>query len=413
MEIALHNLRAVAARSALKAVNAMNTKPKLLENVRLLLVDDESVLLKNLSRLTERAGAVTHLAENAEEAMTILDTTPIDVSVLDVRMPGMDGITLLKEIKKQWPDLEVILMTGHANPQDGVEGIKAGAFDYLCKPLEIDHLLSKIKQAHERIFMREESRRQAELKERMEKEIAASRRLASLGTMIAGVAHEINNPLAIIKEGTDWLRMLLKREQMADMPLKGEFERVLGMIEGGLTRASRITHDLLGTVKRQSPAFHDADALGLIREVMDSFTREAQSRGIFLNVVCRESAIPVKTSVHQLRQVLTNILSNALHATPIGGQVTVTAERRSDSVEITVQDGGNGIAPENLEKVFEPFFTTKSPGQGTGLGLFLARSMVEKMGGTISVSSRLGHGAAFCVRLPLHVQPKGAFPESN
>jgi two-component system, NtrC family, sensor kinase len=391
----------------------MSTKTRLLENVRLLLVDDEAALLKNLSRLAERAGAVTHGAENAEAALAVLKTTPVDVSVLDVRMPGMDGIALLKEIKKHWPDMEVILMTGHATPQDGVEGIKAGAFDYLTKPLVVDHLLNKIGQAHERILMRAETRLQAELKEKMEKEMAANQRLASLGTMIAGVAHEINNPLAIIKEGTDWLKMLLKKEPLADTALGAEFERVLGIIEGGLTRATRITHDLLGTVKRQAPVFQEADVVGLIREVAESFSREAGSRGIRLEVVCSEKAVPVRTVVYQLRQVVANLVSNALHATPTGGQVSVTVERQSHGVAVTVQDSGSGIPPENLQKIFEPFFTTKSPGQGTGLGLFLARTLVEKLGGTISVESRVGHGAAFCVRLPFNEQPQEAFFKSN
>ena len=138
-----------------------------MENIRLLLVDDEDVFRRGISKVLANRGIVSQQAGNGEECLSILEKEPMDVVVLDVRMPGMSGIEVLNHIKEKYPKTEVILLTGHATIQDGVEGIKAGAYDYLNKPIEPEHLLGKIMQAYYKIQGEEERRREAEYRFRV------------------------------------------------------------------------------------------------------------------------------------------------------------------------------------------------------------------------------------------------------
>ncbi|MEJ2589559.1 MAG: response regulator [Deltaproteobacteria bacterium] len=369
-------------------------------NLRLLLVDDEADFRRTLVKRLKKRGITPREAGSGEEVLSVLEASPADVVVLDVKMPGMNGLETLRRIKKAYPRIEVIMLTGHATTQDGVEGIKQGAFDYLSKPIELDHLLGKIKQAHEKILREEDKRREAEFRSRMEQQMIATERLASLGTLAAGVAHEINNPLAIIKESAGWMGAILKKEALADMPRKADFRLALDKIEKGVERARRITHQLLGTVKQTDSVAVEVDVQELVNEAVDLIRKEADQKGVEIVEAVDLSLAKIWSDPYKLRQVLINLLTNAVHATPAGGKVSVGAEPVVEGVRIQIADTGQGIPKENLEKIFEPFFSTKPPGEGTGLGLFVSRSIVEKLGGRITVNSQLGKGSCFMVSIP-------------
>jgi two-component system NtrC family sensor kinase len=155
-------------------------------------------------------------------------------------------------IKKHHHETEVILLTGNANTQDGVEGIKSGAFDYLTKPVEFEHLLGKIVQAYDKILSDREQKAAKEYKARIEQQMIATERLAALGTLAAGVAHEINNPLAIINESAGYLKTVLQKKELAEIPHRASFDKALEKIETSVKRARTITHQLLADVGKKN-----------------------------------------------------------------------------------------------------------------------------------------------------------------
>jgi signal transduction histidine kinase len=345
-------------------------------------------------------------AESGEECLAILDKQPMDVVVLDVKMPGMNGLEVLRHIKNKFDQTEVILLTGHATTQDGVEGIKSGAFDYLTKPVEFDHLVGKIRQAHEKILREEEKKREAEFRAMMEQRMIATERLASLGTLAAGVAHEINNPLAIINDSAGWMRLLLQKIQSEEMPLKPQFEKGLDKIEKSVVRARQITHQLLGFARKGDSVRSETDLKDLVEEAIQLVNKEARNKEIEFILEGDSSLKKIWSDPSQLRQVLINLLNNALHATEPRGKITISLKGTDKEASLTVSDTGCGIPKEDLERVFEPFFSTKPTGEGTGLGLFVTRGIIEKLGGTIEVESQLGRGTSFTITLPSIPQVK-------
>jgi two-component system, NtrC family, sensor kinase len=385
-----------------------------MQNIRLLLVDDETSFLNTIAKRMKKRGINAELATSGEQCLSILENQPIDVVVSDVKMPGMDGIYLLKQIKEKYSDTEVILLTGQASTQDGVEGIKTGAFDYLTKPIELEHLLGKIQQAFDKILYKHEKKREAEYRAKLEQQMIVTERLASIGTLATGVAHEINNPLAIIKEAAGYMGQLLKKKEAEDFAFKKQFELGINKVETGIDRARRITHKLLGFVKKNESVSSDVDVKELLNEVFELLKREALFKDIQMLPDTGDSSFIIRTVPYQLRQVLLNLVANAIHATGTHGTITVSLKQDGDNmVVITVMDTGEGIAKENLKKIFDPFFSTKSPGQGTGLGLFVSNNIMRKLGGTIEVESRLGQGTTFFVKIPRQLNMELAETNSN
>jgi signal transduction histidine kinase len=374
--------------------------------IRLLLVDDEDGFRSTLAKRMQKRGLEVLQAGGGEECLDLLAKQPADVVVMDVKMPGMSGIEALRQIKAMDLETEVILLTGHSATQDGVEGIKSGAFDYLSKPVTFEHLLGKVTQAHNKIIADRQKKEAAEYKARIQQQMIATERLAALGTLAAGVAHEINNPLAIINESAGYLSMLLKKEELTQMPHREAFDKALLKIENSVKRARKITHQLLGTVRKSNALLAEVDLADLVNETIGLFHKELKDRKIEVIQEETKGIKPIWTDPDQLRQVLINLLSNAIHATPDQGRITIQIETEADGTAVSVSDTGTGIPKERLEKIFEPFFSTRPPGEGTGLGLYVTREIAEKLGGNISVDSRVGHGSRFTVRIPAKLPEK-------
>ena len=371
-----------------------------LGHIKLLLVDDEAPFRSTLSKRLQKRGFTPLQADGGLTCMEILSKHPVDVVVMDVKMPGMGGMETLQQITSWHKETEVILLTGHADTQDGVEGIKSGAFDYLTKPVEFEHLLGKIVQAYERIIGKRQKKEAAEFRARVEKQMIATERLAALGTLAAGVAHEINNPLAIINDAAGYLNALLQNSQLDDMPRKSDFEKALFKIEESVKRARSITHQLLGSVSKSESILGEVDVTELAVESIRLVQGEVTDKSIDVELIFSKNLRPIWTDPNQIRQILINLLSNAIHATPESGRITVHVESFTRGIKINISDTGTGIPKESLQKIFEPFFSTKAPGEGTGLGLFVTQEIVEKLGGAIEVKSRVGQGAQFTVQIP-------------
>ena len=160
---------------------------------KVLLIDDEEPIRKVVGLYLRSHGYEVITAEDGQRRIELFQRESPPTVLTDIKMPGMDGIEVLHHIKKRYPKTEVIFLTGHAATQDGVHGIKTGAFDYLSKPIEFEHMPSKIKQDYEKVEREEEKRREAEFRNKMEQKMATTERLDYLETLAAGVAKEINN----------------------------------------------------------------------------------------------------------------------------------------------------------------------------------------------------------------------------
>ena len=227
---------------------------------------------------------------------------------------------------------------------------------------------------------------------RLERELAEKERLASLGRMAATVAHEIKNPLSAIKSIAQVMR--------EDENLHKDYERDLGLIVGETDRLSQSVTQLLSFARRESPAAQPLSVDELVRSVVDLFRANAREQGIALNCEIKLEAELSGKSVSALRDALSNLLLNALQATPAGGRVELAAATADGDLLISVQDSGAGVPPDLRERIWEPFFTTRQ--RGTGLGLAIVRKRVQEVGGSASLDvNRNGKGALFLLRLPL------------
>ena len=247
----------------------------------------------------------------------------------------------------------------------------------------------------------------------MDAAVMQSNKMASLGKLAAGVAHEINNPLSIIRESAGWIRDIINDGELGESEAVDDLQEATGDIERHVERARTVTHRMLGFARRMEPLQEDVDLNMLARQTVSFLENEIRHRNI--EVECRfDVELPlITTDANQVQQVILNLLENAIDA--IGSDGCIEVESRSDgsSVSLSITDSGEGIAEENLNRVFDPFFTTKPTGEGTGLGLSIVYSTLKKLGGGIDVRSERGAGTTFTITLPLvHVNIPGRQEES-
>ena len=246
-------------------------------------------------------------------------------------------------------------------------------------------------------------RRDAEA-DRLNDQLLQAGKLASIGELSAGVAHEINNPLAIILTERQLLLDAAKHAPIGDPELKEQFDDSMSQIDIQVQRCKRITQNLLRFSRRTESLIDTVDLNGFVREVVDLMDREARSSGIKFFTELDPSLPPLLSDPSQLQQVFLNLITNAIDAhdgKPYGTiRVSTLAEPEARQVRLSIADTGSGISREHLSRIFDPFFTTKPVGKGTGLGLSICYSIIKRLGGTIEVESEKGKGTTFTIVLP-------------
>lgn len=240
-------------------------------------------------------------------------------------------------------------------------------------------------------------------KEVMNQQVLQAGKMAAVGELAAGIAHEINNPVAIMVEEAGWVEDLLEDEKLSNAENEQEIQRALHEIAIQGKRSKDITHKLLSFARKTDSRVQEVDLAELIEEILGVSNQRAKFASVTVHTEIQPDLPLVQASPTEMQQVVLNLVNNALDAMENmqGGELTIRAALQEQWIVVEVEDTGPGIAKHDQDRIFEPFFTTKAVGKGTGLGLSICYGIVEKMGGHIRVKSRIGAGSTFILELPV------------
>lgn len=414
--------------------------------------DKENVLIVDDSGIVRRVFS-NHLstkydcfeAGSFDEAMSELKSRDFAIVITDIIMPGLSGIELLRKILEQYPNTAVIVASGVDRPQRALDAIRLGAFDYLIKPCEPEVLQLTVERALEhrnlvrdaRKYKLELETRNAELieqkceLERLQAQIVHSAKMASLGQLAAGVAHELNNPVGFVYSNIEMLEKYVGNVERLVRSYDGADDSISTNAQAAAIKADIDYPNILDDIR--SMLLDCRDGSERIREIVQNlrtFSRLDEAdyaqtdihEGLdsTLRLLSRYFSSGNVTLVRNygdlpkigaysgsLNQVWMNLLVNAAQAVgTANGSVTISTRADDEYVYVEISDTGCGIAVQNLNRIFDPFYTTKPVGEGTGLGLSISFGIVERHGGTISVATDLGKGTTFAVTLPRKFVPE-------
>jgi signal transduction histidine kinase len=424
-----------------------NSNPRLMLELpgRVLLIDDSPVVLDTVGSLMEGWGHTVVTAERADLGLNALDRSPFDVVVADVNMPGMDGLELLAAVRARSTDIPVVMLSSATETRIVLQAIHDGAFDYVNKDDGLEALGSAVRRALDHARLVRENRRLIDEQRRMnlwlenkvrertleleelnrhltaerselaralgalrdtQSQLIQAEKMATIGLFTAGIAHEINNPLAFLLPDFEhleqWVAAYRSGGDPKEVMASDDLDQLLKDCRHGLQRIGRIVKQI-SVFAHQSP--HDlskVDLAPVVATVFRMLDKETQRIRASLETSVGET-LAVRGNADQLQQVLFNLTLNALQGLDPGradGAVEIEARLHGADIVISVADNGRGIPTRNLERVFEPFFTTKKVGEGTGLGLSICRRLVQRMGGRLELASREGVGTTAYLVLP-------------
>jgi signal transduction histidine kinase len=394
----------------------------------ILLADDNADMREYVVRLLQPGYEIVGVGDG-EAALLAARANPPDLILSDVMMPRLDGYGLLAGIRSDpnLRDLPVMLLSARAGEEARVEGLDAGADDYLVKPFSALELLARVRSNLELARLRQEARdalRQVNetLERRVAQEMARraqaeeslrqAQKMEAIGHLTGGVAHDFNNLLTVIGGGVETLQRML-----ANVPFGADevrVKRALGMIAQGADRAATLTHRLLAFARRQTLDPRPLDVNKLVAG-MSELLRRTLGESVALETVLAGGLWRTAADANQLENALLNLAVNARDAMAEGGKLTIeTANTHLDEnyaaanddvasgqyVMIAVSDTGTGMDQATLSHVFEPFFTTKDIGHGTGLGLSQVYGFIKQSNGHVKVYSEEGQGTAVKLYLP-------------
>lgn len=382
---------------------------------RVLIVDDEKVILDLTAIILKNRGYQVYTALGAQDGLETIEKERPELVLLDYMMPNIDGLTALKEIRRRFPDTYVIMFTGKGSEEIAVELMKAGASDYILKPFNNQDMVERIEsvlklravELQNRALLSERERLLAEIADwnrelearvqeksealgRAQMEIVQSEKLATLGYLSAGMAHEIRNPLNSIA-----LFVQLIKSGLEDPERNDYIDKILKEVD----RIDSILGKLLDASKRPRFEISEVQVERILQSTLDAFTPQLKQKRIKVVTDVRRVPPAIKADPMEIEQIFTNLFLNSIHVMDEEGTLGVELDQDEEYINIKVSDTGPGIPPENLPNIFDPFFTTNS--RGTGLGLSVVLRIVKTYQGKIGVEKSDASGTTFSVRLPL------------
>ena len=401
--------------------------------MKVLIAEDDPISRRLLQGHLEKWGHEVTAAADGGEAWRLFQRGGYPLVISDWLMPGIDGPELVRRIRgAERPGyIYVILLTAKAQKADVVQGMEAGADDFVAKPFDHGELRVRVRQG-ERIVRLEQTLEERNLLLReAQAAVVQHEKMASLGRLAAGMAHEINNPIVYVGNNL----AVLRRDMFAALAVLDAYRQGLGAEAArleeamdfayfhdnvgrmcdksleGLQRVRDIVKNLRDFARLDEADFKEADINAALQSTLEITAHEIKKSGVQLRTAFADPLPPVLCHPGKVNQVFLNVLLNAIQATAAGREIEVRT-RRDEATEtgvvIDVRDSGCGIKPENLPHIFDPFFTTKPVGQGTGLGLSVSYGIIRDHGGSIEVESEVGRGTLFRIRLPLRPPPRGA-----
>lgn len=400
-----------------------------------LVVDDEPNVRLAVAELVELRGFTASAVANADEALQVLENEAVDVVFADIVLPGIDGVALLERIRDRHPDVLVVMITGVPTVETATAAVRAGAFDYLVKPFTaevISRVLGnavRVKELRDaKHILEAQNRRYREqledlvtertrelgetnhqLREALDElqetqsQIIQQERLRALGQMASGIAHEINNSLGIVLGFTEILLNVPGKLDDRD-----RVQRYLSMIHTAAKDGAEVVRRMREFYRQRKTddLFGPLDLNQLVEETVSltepRWRNQAQGAGTSVRIETDFGSIPlVEGNGAQLREVLTNLIINAVDAIEREGRVTIRTHSAGEQVIVTVSDTGRGMNEDTRTRCFDPFFSTKGE-DGTGLGLSLVQGIIGRHDGSVDVESTPKQGTTFTLRFPAY-----------
>lgn len=393
------------------------------ESNPILIIDDDPVIRKLLSVILIQAGYQISEASKGQEGIELASRNLPALILLDIMMPEMNGFEVIQQLKSNQAtsEIPVIFLSAKAESTDKVRGLELGASDFVNKPFDRGELLARIatqiKLKQQEAALKHYSANLEKMVEERTQQLIHADRLASLGTLSAGIAHEINNPTTFIVGNIQtlesfWKIMLAYLEKHLDTDpnqkisyIINEFPSMIDSIRTGAGRISNIVLGLKTFSRKDSVIKKPVDVGECLKETLQ-LVHNRLKYNIDVQFQMDPDLPSAWANAQQLVQVLVNLILNAADA--IGekpGWIRITGRHTpEDTIRITVSDSGHGMSPEIRQNVFNPFFTTKPVGQGTGLGLSITLGIIQDHHGTIELTSEPNEGTTFTFTLP--TEPK-------